>query len=200
MTDLQKLPKYSFLKWLFGSAYNDISDFATYIKYYLIGVALLVFLSLFIYSGVINFFIQALLGWTIFAIPVVFQGIVYCDIPYTLDSEEAQKWETSGIKPKPRTISTIYGCFLILVGLSFLFICNRYASSYSFKSHKFYVGADKNYYHYIDNRDCIPFNHRIKDHVVRGKYIIDHGIKLCPRCREWEEDMEIMSETTYVHR
>ena len=189
-TKYSQSDKYSFLNNLLPDSYEYAKVFRPWALIYAILLITTLILSHFFYSSVIEFFVRAMMGWSILNILFVGVLIVILDIqvkPITAIEE------VKGKTPLRYKASMVWACSLCIAGIVGLYISNQYKKDYMFKCLDFYLEEPTGIYHisrqcpYIGmDEDDNPIED-IEASWVKG-YELEDRNTLCGACKEAAED------------
>lgn len=195
--------KQSFFSNLIGE--NSYEQFTQYAKIIVaVGTCLLVIfvsLSLFFHSGIINWFLQLLTGTSLLFIAYVAAWIILLDIKVDVEEPERHAWG----EPKKTQRSLLYkltvvwGVVIILLGISAIYISNKYRKHYAFECDTFLVDHQQRIYHVEWNDDCDIANKAEVLEKMYG-YEIDKSYNLCESCHDFLDDMESYESERYIRR
>jgi len=195
--------KQSFLSNIIGE--NTYVQFTEYAKIIIaIGTCLLVIfvgLSLFFHSSIINWFLQLLTGTSLLFIAYVAALIILLDIQVAVDEPERYAWEEPKNSQRPLSykLTIVWGVVLILLGISAIYVSNKYRKHYAFECDTFLVDRQHGVYHVEWNDDCDIANEAEELEKMHG-YEIDESYNLCESCKDFLDDMESYESERYIRR
>lgn len=194
----------SFLAQTAPDTYRFLSELKPYALIYAGVLLVAVLLSIFFQWGIIKFFIDCMMGWTLLSIPFV--GVLIITLDKEILLPQAERWEPIPEKPKSYKYSMIWGIILILTGVTALYFSNQYKKHYSFQCQTFFLEQPTGIYHLSDKCDYIGLDEDEEpiDNVtlskVTGKDLLEGDYEFCEACREWAEDAEMEFESRRYYR
>ena len=184
----------SFLRELGPNAYDTLSEWKKYALYYACVLILFIILSVFFQTGFIRFFINIMMGWSLFSILFICILIVSLDKAiqkniYSTFTNEKILWMN------PRLFSKVLGVTLIVLGVGCAYMTNQYKKYYSFQCETFFLDEKNQVYHILE--DCKYIYDYEEDQLndiklvqVKGVDLMNTSNDLCDACKEWAEDAE----------
>jgi hypothetical protein len=187
---------YSFLEDIIGSEiYGVLGNCAQ--RYLLkatcvLGVVLI--LTFIVHWGFISSILNLVTGTSLLFIVYVACAIVYFDKQIEVEIEDERRWmyeitPYKDRKPKGYTKTKVWGIILIIIGISVIYVSNRYRKHYSFECETFLVDSSKGLYHLNGfNKDCEEIEKGTILVPMKGYKIENSNYSFCPCCDEWAED------------
>lgn len=184
--------------------YKVLSGLKPFALIYAGVLAIAILLSLFVQWGIVEFFINLLMGWTLLSVPFMAVIIVAFDKEIKLPQEEESF-------PNPKKtlsykFSMVWGCFLIVAGIVTLYFSNEYKKYYAFQCQTFFLEQPTGVYHiredckYIGIDEDDNYIENISVTKVKGVDVVGDGFSFCDACREWAEEAEMEFEANRYYR
>jgi hypothetical protein len=204
----------SFLSHQFPTAYAEFKSQKVAAKVYTIVLAVAVVLSLFLYNGFIKFFIDLMLGWTVFFALYLVVIVVSLDRQVEIQVSELdlprvdKPLDLNRLKvPESYGQTKIRGIALCVCAVIVMYFSNVYKKFYAFQCQELYLEATTGVYHLYD--DCKYIGRIGDDEYVDDIRVLDvigadircSNYTLCPACKEEAESYDIdVSEWMYRRR
>lgn len=195
--------KQSFISNVIGK--NTYEQFKEYAKIIVIVgsflLAIFIWLGLFYHSGIINWFLQLLTGTSLLFFAYIAAWILILDVQVSVDEPEKFAWKKNekvqhSFKYK---LTIIWGIILIIIGISAIYVSNKYRKHYAFECDTFLVDTQRHIYHVDWNDDCDVAN-EAEELEERYGYEIDDSYKLCESCKDFLDEMESYETERYIRR
>lgn len=193
----------SFLAEVAPDTYSILSELKPFAFIYLIILAIVSLLSLFVQWSIVKFFIDCMMGWTLLSIPFI--GVLIVIFDKEINLPITQRWEPSPKKSVSYKLSMIWGIFLMVAGLVTLYFSNQYKKYYAFQCQTFYLEQPSGVYHLRKRCEYIGFSQEgqvenVSISKVKGIDLLDEDHTLCVACSEWAEDAEMDFEVNRYFR
>ena len=184
--------EYSFLSKHFPKTHSEALKFKKLALIYAMVLTAVFILSQFFYSSILEWFIRLMMGCTI--LNIVFIGVMIAVLDIPVKSITIEEIAESKI-PLRYTASVVWGCFLCIAGITFLYLSSQYKEDYVFKCSDFYLEESTGIYHIWEDCKYIGVN-KDNDYIenkdgywVKG-YELEQGHTICDACKEIAEDAE----------
>ena len=164
-------------------------------------LAICIGLSYFFHSGIINWFLQLLTGTSLLFIAYIAAWILILDVQVSVDEPERYVWKESEKVQRPfkYKLTIIWGIILIILGISAIYISNKYRKHYAFECGTYLVDTQQHIYHVDWNDDCDVAN-EAEELEERYGYEIDDSYRLCESCKDFLDEMESYESERYIRR
>lgn len=164
-------------------------------------IALFIGLSYFFHSSIINWFLQLLTGTSLLFIAYIAAFIILLDIQVSVDEPERYAWKEPEKVQRPfkYKLTIIWGIILIIIGISAIYISNKYRKHYAFECNTYLVDTQRHIYHVDWNDDCDEANEAEELEEKYG-YEIDDSYRLCESCKDFLDEMESYESERYIRR
>ena len=164
-------------------------------------IALFIGLSSFFHSSIINWFLQLLTGTSLLFIAYIAAFIILLDIQVSVDEPERYAWKEPEKVQRPfkYKLTIIWGIILIIIGISAIYISNKYRKHYAFECNTYLVDTQRHIYHVDWNDDCDEANEAEELEEKYG-YEIDDSYRLCESCKDLLDEMESYESERYIRR
>lgn len=180
--------KSSFLRELGPKTYDTISSLKGYAFIYAAVLLVCLILSFFVVSSIVNFFIELMMGTTIFF------GAFLAVIIITFDKEVIYQrhdkfQKLKKVDPEAYKRSKVWGLSLCVVGIFILFLSSQYQKHYSFLCGGYYYDRATGEYHIVEC-DRVHY-HKRRMEVLTGEEISKiRNASLCDECQHIGEISE----------
>ena len=164
-------------------------------------LAICIGLSYFFHSSIINWFIQLFTGTSLLFIAYIAAWILILDVQVSVDEPERYAWKESEKVQRPfkYKLTIIWGIILIILGISAIYISNKYRKHYAFECGTYLVDTQQHIYHVDLNDDCDVANEAEGLEEKYG-YEIDDSYRLCESCKDFLDEMESYESERYIRR
>jgi hypothetical protein len=164
-------------------------------------LAICIGLSFFFHSSIINWFLQLLTGTSLLFIAYIAAWILILDVQVSVDEPERYVWKESEKVQRPvkYKLTIIWGIILIFLGISAIYISNKYRKHYAFECGTYLVDTQQHIYHVAWNDDCDVAN-EAEELEERYGYEIDDSYRLCESCKDFLDEMESYESERYIRR
>ena len=164
-------------------------------------LAICIGLSFFFHSSIINWFLQLLTGTSLLFIAYIAAWILILDVQVSVDEPERYAWKESEKVQRPfkSKLTSIWGIILIILGISAIYISNKYRKHYAFECGTYLVDTQQHIYHVDWNDDCDVAN-EAEELEERYGYEIDDSYRLCESCKDFLDEMESYESERYIRR
>ncbi len=164
-------------------------------------LAICIGLSFFFHSSIINWFLQLLTGTSLLFIAYIAAWILILDVQVSVDEPERYVWKESEKVQRPvkYKLTIIWGIILIFLGISAIYISNKYRKHYAFECGTYLVDTQQHIYHVDWNDDCDVAN-EAEELEERYGYEIDDSYRLCESCKDFLDEMESYESERYIRR
>lgn len=194
---MENSTKTSFLMELFPEAYEFLKDIRIYALAYAGLLALMITLSYFFQWGLVRFFLNIMMGWSVFSILFTGVLIIVLDKEFYVDEETLRSEKHHN--DSAYKYSKVWGITLCIAAIIGLYYSNKYRNYYSFQCHKFYIGADYNLYHIEKDCDYIYMNQygewekrrNVDIEELNGKELEYTDYEMCEHCRDFAEEAQL---------
>jgi len=164
-------------------------------------LAICIGLSYFFHSSIINWFLQLLTGTSLLFIAYIAAWILILDVQVGVDDPKKYAWNESEKVQRPfkYKLTIIWGIILIILGISAIYISNKYRKHYAFECGTYLVDTQQHIYHVDWNDDCDVAN-EAEELEERYGYEIDDSYRLCESCKDFLDEMESYESERYIRR
>ena len=164
-------------------------------------LAICIGLSFFFHSSIINWFLQLLTGTSLLFIAYIAAWILILDVQVSVDEPERYAWKESEKVQRPfkYKLTIIWGIILIILGISAIYISNKYRKHYAFECGTYLLDTQQHIYQVDWNDDCDVAN-EAEELEERYGYEIDDSYRLCESCKDFLDEMESYESERYIRR
>lgn len=198
--------KKSFLSNLLGpDTYDTLNNYAKKIVPICTGFYIILFtLTFFVYWDFISTLLNYVTGTSLLFVVYIGLIIILLNFEVNVEEPERQYYRNEPVKLKNTrnyNYTKVWGVMLIILGITTIYLSDRYIKLYSFKCSTFLVDENAGIYHLDYDNDCEYAKE--SENLVRMKgYEIEEftNCTLCKSCEEWAEDAETEYESNYFFR
>lgn len=184
--------KQSFISNLIGRQnYEDWLEYAKPIV--IIGSVILILLfvlSSYFHWTILSYLVNLTYGLSLLFIGFILNIILLLDVRIEVEEPERNYWEKAEKLPKPLKykFTIVWALALASMGITAIYLSNKYSKQYTFECNTFYVDKETGIYHLeIFIEDCDKAIHADYLEEMKG-YQINKSFTLCEDCEEMLED------------